>query len=218
MRELYISIQLQFFSLIDSTPWISLSPGIFKKKQLLESIQDIDTKIMADDLYMAVALRKHGYSVKYVPDITARAGVVGNFRDLWVQHFRGSQAVAQAIVRGYHGSLFLPNLYGLVVVPIKFFTHVIGYTALPLFLIGSCLTSRFDLLLYYYLTMLFWTLTNYVSTLKLLGVKYLHLLLVTIFYPIFYTIVELIWSVAWYAWFINPKANVKWSKTTSDRI
>lgn len=218
LRELYVSVQLQFFSLIDSTPWISLSPGVFRRKQLLESTQDFDTKIMADDLYMAVALRKNGYSVKYVPEITARAGVVGSFRDLWVQHFRGSQAVAQAIVRGYHESLFLPNMYGLVVVPIKFFTHVIGYTALPLFLIGSCLTLRFDLLLYYYLTMLFWTLTNYVSALKLAGVKDIRLLLVTIFHPIAYTIVELIWSLAWYAWFVNPKANVKWTKTTSDRV
>ena len=218
LRELYVSVQLQCFSLIDSTPWISLSPGVFRKTQLLESTQDFDPKIMADDLYMAVALRKNGYLVKYVPQITARAGVVGSFRDLWVQHFRGSQAVAQAIVRGYHGSLFLPDMYGSVVVPLKFFTHVISYTALPLFLIGSCLTLRFDLLLYYYLIMLFWTFTNYVSALKLAGVKDIRLLLGTVVYPIAYTIVELIWSLAWYAWFINPKANVKWKKTTSDRV
>ena len=218
LRELYVSVQLQCFSLIDSTPWISLSPGVFRKTQLLESMKDFDSKIMADDLYMAVALRTHGYLVKYIPEITARAGVVGSFRDLWVQHFRGSQAVAQAIVRGYHGSLFLPDMYGSVVVPFKFFTYVIGYTALPLFLIGSCLTLRFNLLLFYYLIMLLFSLTNYVSARKLTGVKDIRLLFVTIVYPITYTIVEVIWSLAWYAWFINPKANVKWTKTTSDRV
>ena len=217
LRELFISVKLKFYSWLDSTPWISLSPGAFRKEDLLKALEDYDPKIIADDLYIAVRIRKNGKKVKYIPEMTAQTGVIGNFRDLWTQQFRGSQAVAQAIVRFYHRALFLPNIYGMIVVTFKFFTYVIGYTFLPLFLLFSLFYLRFDLLLFYYLIMLFFSLTNFASVKKIVDLKNKRLCLYLIVFPVAYTIVELVWAIGWYGWLLNRKPELNWTKTTSDR-
>ena len=218
LRELFVSTKLKFYSLIDSTPWVSLSPGAFKKQDLLDSLEGYDHDIIADDLYFAVKIRQNGKKVKYVPNMIAKAGVIGTYTDLWIQHFRGSQAVAQAVTRSYHKSLFNPNSYGLMVVPFKLFSYVLGYTFLPLFLIASVISLHFELILYYYILQLACGLTNYISIKSMVKFETKKNILHFLFFPIGYTIAELVWAMGWYGWFFQKRTGITWKKTTSDRI
>lgn len=218
LRELFVSVKLKFYSLIDSTPWVSLSPGAFKKKDLLNALEDYDHGIIADDLYFAVKIRQSGKNVKYIPNMLAKAGVIATYEDLWTQHFRGSQAVAQAVFRSYHQSLFTPDKYGFIVVPFKFFSYVLGYTLLPLFLIASVISLHFELILFYYLMQLICCLINYASIKSMVKFETQKNIGHFLFFPMGYTIAELVWSMGWLGWIFQKRTGLTWKKTTSDRI
>lgn len=219
LRELFVSVKLKFYSLIDSTPWISLSPGAFNKKDLLNALKDYDPKIIADDLYFAVKIRQNGKYVKYVPNMLAKSGVIGTYEDLWIQNFRGSQAVAQAISRSYHQSLFTtPSLYGYIVVPFKFFSYVLSYTLLPLFLIVSVVSLHFELILYYYLMQLVCAISNYICIKSMVKFETQKNIGHFLFFPIGYTIAELVWAMGWLGWIFQKRTGLTWKKTISDRI
>jgi biofilm PGA synthesis N-glycosyltransferase PgaC len=98
-------------------------------------VDQIDENAAADDLQIAMAIRKKNYKIKYSPDVTVKERVPSSQKEVRTQKARRIFGIVQAMKKNF--DFFLNpsyGAYGLLIFP----THFLQLTLGP-FLIFSCL-------------------------------------------------------------------------------
>ena len=92
-----------------------------------ELIDRIDEDAAADDLEIALTIRKKGYRIKYSSDVEAKEKVPSRQKEVRIQRTRRIFGIVQAMVNNFH--FFLNpryGLYGLLIFPTHFFQMTLG--------------------------------------------------------------------------------------------
>ena len=99
-----------------------------------ELINKVDENAAADDLEMAITIRKKNYKIKYAPDLKVKEKIPDSQKEVRIQKTRRIFGIIQALVK--NSSLFMNpkyKLYGLLIFP----THFLQMTAGPFLIFSS---------------------------------------------------------------------------------
>jgi len=94
------------------------------KKELIEAI---DEDAAADDLEIAMTIRKKGYKIRYSPDAEVKEKVPSRQKEVKIQKTRRIFGILQAMRNNFH--FFLNpkyGVYGLLIFPMHFFQMTLG--------------------------------------------------------------------------------------------
>lgn len=118
-------IDQKFYSNIDSCPYITLSTCLARKKDFLNIKSQ---QIIADDIYLAMELRKKGLRCLLIHQSTSREEFVRNIGGLFKKRFRVSTGSSQMIFSSYLKNIGSKKygLFGWLVIPIRLL-YIIGF-------------------------------------------------------------------------------------------
>jgi len=109
--------------------------GLAFRKEL---IKNLDEEIGADDIQIAVKVRKSGYRVLFLKDAHFHEFIPPTFRARWKQKIRRSAQIVQALIK--HRDLMFKRrygIYGMVIYPAEFFMRVLSpYILLTIICLG----------------------------------------------------------------------------------
>jgi cellulose synthase/poly-beta-1,6-N-acetylglucosamine synthase-like glycosyltransferase len=111
-----------------------------------ELIERIDENAAADDLEIALTIRKEGYRIRYSPDVEVREKVPSRQKEVRIQKTRRIFGILQAMVNNFH--FFLNpkyGIYGLLIFPTHFFQMTFGPFLIFIFL--ALLIGKLSILL-----------------------------------------------------------------------
>jgi len=94
------------------------------RKELMERI---DEDAAADDLEIALTIRKEGYRIKYSPDVEVREKLPSKQKEVRIQKTRRIFGIVQAMMNNFH--FFLNpkyGIYGLLIFPTHFLQMTVG--------------------------------------------------------------------------------------------
>lgn len=94
------------------------------RKELIEKINEEAT---ADDLEIALNIRKKGYKINYCPDVEVKEKIPSRKREIRIQKIRRIFGIIQAMANNFH--FFLNpkyGVYGLLIFPTHFFQMTLG--------------------------------------------------------------------------------------------
>lgn len=212
-----------FYSGVDSAPYLSLGSCIIRK----EAVFEIPVKkVVADDLYLALFIRKKGLRCLFVPEAFGEEKPITHPRDLITKRLRVSQGTAQIALTNYFSSVFNPKFgsLGFFLLPFR----QVSFLGVNLLLGGLILGMplglfRGSVLLNEILSSLFITylVCLFVFSLRVLSFKKLNIspkkfLPALPFYPLYYLFFyRFFGTVALYLYLLGIR--VAWRKTVSDR-
>jgi len=115
-----------------------------------ELIDRIDEDAAADDLEIALTIRKKGYRIRYSSDVEAKEKVPSRQKEVRIQRTRRIFGIVQAMVKNFH--FFLNpryGVYGMLIFPTHFFQMTLGpffvFTLLILLIEKLCMISFVNL-------------------------------------------------------------------------
>jgi cellulose synthase/poly-beta-1,6-N-acetylglucosamine synthase-like glycosyltransferase len=219
-----------FFTRIDSSIYFSASPVAMRKKDLAD-IKETD-ELIADDLYVALHIRKKGLKVVFNPDVEGKVGVLNSIREVFIRNPRSAKGTAQLALRGYAGTLFNRKYgrFGMFTIPYVEFFYISGvllYTVMFFALIADLLISGLsgtllafssyflNLLIVWYLVMFFGTFLFTLIVLFVIRHRDWTFLAVILLDPFVAFVNMIAGFIGFYSYVFGRK--VEWKKTTSDR-
>ncbi len=230
LRLLKTFVSHRFFSRIDSSIYFSASPCAMRRKDL-EDIKPND-ELIADDLYVALHIRKKGLRVVFNPLVEGFVGVLNNVREVFVRNPRSAKGTAQIAMSGYQGTVFRSKYgrFGMFIIPYVEFMYLSNlalYTLLFITLgvdvIMSALSGTLmafatylgSLLAIWYFVTLFGTLLATMVVFFVIKHRDWSFLAVMFLDPILGFINMMAGFIGIYSHILGR--NVEWKKTASDR-
>ncbi len=124
LRLLKTFVRHRLFTRIDSSVYFSASPCAMRKKDLAD-IPEND-ELIADDLYMALHLRKKGLKVVFSQNVEGKVGVLRYMREVFVRNPRGAKGTAEIALKGYDGTFGRRKYgrFGLFIIPYVEFMYL----------------------------------------------------------------------------------------------
>jgi cellulose synthase/poly-beta-1,6-N-acetylglucosamine synthase-like glycosyltransferase len=230
LRLLKTFVSHKFFTRIDSSLYFSASPCAMRKKDLVD-IKKND-ELIADDLYMALHIRKKGLRVVFNPSVEGRVGVLHNIREVFVRNPRSYKGTAQIALGGYEGTLGRRKYgrFGMFTVPYKEFLYlgnVFLYPALFITIFVDLITSILSnnipeflsyisiIFVLWYAVMLFGTFLFTLIVTFVIKHRDWTFFIVMLLDPFISLIDMTAGFIGFYSYLFGRK--VEWKKTTSDR-
>lgn len=111
-------LDMLFYSNVDSVPYLFLHTAVIKKS-LVDNLEP--QNLIADDLYLAINIRKQNYKAIFVPEVDAGEEHVIDFSDLLKRRLRTSQGTIEIAKSNYLGTVFNPKygLFGSFLMPFR---------------------------------------------------------------------------------------------------
>jgi cellulose synthase/poly-beta-1,6-N-acetylglucosamine synthase-like glycosyltransferase len=229
-RLLRTFVNHRFFSWVDSTIYFSASPCTMRKKDIADMPEN--DELIADDLYMALQIRKKGLKVIFDHRIEGMVGVLERMSEVFVRNPRGAKGTAEIAMKGYDGMLGRRKYgkFGLLILPFVEFTYLgnmILHTLIPFTIVADVIVGSlsgqsaallgylWSIFLLWYSVMILRNLLSLITTSFVIGHKDKSFLLV-IFMDPFIGLVNMSASfMGFYSYLFGRK--VEWKKTTTDR-
>jgi cellulose synthase/poly-beta-1,6-N-acetylglucosamine synthase-like glycosyltransferase len=218
-------VDQRFASVVDSPTYLSLSGAVIRRA-LLKNLPP--SNLIADDVYFALAIRKDGYRIIYVPGVFEKEGVVADLSDIIRKRLRVSSGTGQVAFTNYNDMAFSPKygLFGTIVLPIRQIYFFLGNGLVPLFfaallielLLGVVtLGQAASFLGFLYALLLVIFLVRLLSIRLVVGYRNFAHFPTTFLYPLYYLLFfRFLGGVGLYRLLFGHVAS--WEKTLSDRV
>lgn len=135
-------IDVAFSSRLDSNAYLYTNTCIIKK----DLISDLSSPaLIADDIYLALNIRKKGLRIKFIPEVYSSDEQVIRKEDIIKKRMRTSQGTIELGKSNYLNMSFNPKyrLFGLVVLPFRQISTYIVNIGSFLFVIGTVISAFF---------------------------------------------------------------------------
>ena len=135
-------VDQKFYSLIDSTPYLSFSTCLVKKEDF---INILPKKYIADDVYFAIELRKKGKRNLFFAESVSKEEYAKDFKELLKKRIRVSKGSFEIAFSNYFPILFKKDwgTFGKIVLPLRIF-YFLGF---DLIYLSFILASIFEYLI-----------------------------------------------------------------------
>jgi len=220
-KLLNLMLDLEFYSRLESAPWISLSPALFRKSDLK---QIRPKRIVADDLYLALAMQSMGKRCLLLPEARSSSPPLGTVRDLFTRVTRTAHGSLEQLLWAIPLTFKKKGKFWRIVLPfrISFYTlpYVLGLVTLSLLLL-DLLTGRIEplfllhFLLYAYAVLLLIFGIRAQVMESILKVKKPISFFGLLLYPFYFFLRETILLYSFVTFLVGKRA--QWKKTSSDR-
>ncbi len=219
-KLLNLMLDLEFYSRLGSTPWVSISPALFRKDDL-KRIRP--KKVIADDLYLALTLQKMGKKCLLIPEARSFSPPLGTASDLFKRVTRTAHGSLEQLLRAIPLVFRKSGKFWRMVLPfrISFYTlpYVFELLSIPFLLLGLFKGGIVSLLLLFllctYLILLFvFSIRAFVIE-KVLRVRKPISFLGLLLYPIYFFLREVILLYSFVTFLLGRRA--QWKKTLTDR-
>jgi cellulose synthase/poly-beta-1,6-N-acetylglucosamine synthase-like glycosyltransferase len=144
LRLLKTFVNQKFLTWLDSSVYFSASPCAMRKKDIID-IPEND-ELIADDLYMALYIRRKGLKVVFNRLVEGKVGVLQHMKEVFVRNPRGAKGTAEIALKGYDGMLGRRKYgrFGLFIIPyveFMYLSSIVLYSLLFITLIADVLIS-----------------------------------------------------------------------------